>query len=151
MEVYSSFNMVILEDLGSSFLLGNLQKKRKCGIIYAHLKGVRQMDKKLIEFYISGIKEEKGLIDTSVKDSEIAYVQAAYSVMQHTYHERDPRDLLRSCCETLVESEVKHIACKMALMISTAQLEMGTIPFSVIDKNVPQAVPEYYVPQRGAK
>ena len=109
------------------------------------------MDKELIEFYISGIKEKKGLIDTNVKDSEIAYVQAAYSVIQHTYHERDPRDLLRSCCETLVESEVNHIACKMAFMISTAQLEMGTIPFNVIDKKVPQAVPEYYVPQKRAK
>ena len=109
------------------------------------------MDKKLIEFYISGIKEEKGLIDTSVKKSEIAYVEAAYYTMRQTYHERDPEELIRSCCETLVDSEIKRISCKMALLISKAQMEMGTIPFRVIDTGVSQAVPEYYVTQKGVK
>ncbi len=81
----------------------------------------------LIASFISYEKEQKGL-PSKVKRSEVAKVKCAYASVEHRYPEKQKLNVIRLCCQTFVDSEMKNITSPIALMIS--KYEFSTVPFS---------------------
>ena len=81
----------------------------------------------IIESFISYEKEKKGL-PSQVSRSDIAKVKCAYASVEHRYPEKQKLNVIRLCCQTFVDSEMKSITSPIALMIS--KYEFSTVPFS---------------------
>ncbi len=81
----------------------------------------------LIETFIGHEKEERGL-PASVDRSEIAKVRCAFESVEHSYPEKQQLNVIRLCCKTFVDSEIKNITTPIALMIS--KYEFSTVPFA---------------------
>ena len=81
----------------------------------------------LIAGFIKYEKEKKGLPATADR-SEIAKVRCAFEAVEHRYPEKQMLNVIRLCCKTFVDSEVRNITAPIALMIS--KYEFSTVPFS---------------------
>ena len=78
---------------------------------------------KIIKSFIAEEKQLHGL-KPEVNKTEIAMVMGAYNVVKDHYPEKTHVNIVRICCESMVEAEKQNISSKMSFMAGIVEKEL---------------------------
>ncbi len=95
-------------------------------------EGVSNM-KEIIADFLQQEKKQMGIEKPEVSKAEIAMVQCAFLAVKDHYPEKNHVQLIRICCDTMMEAEKKQLNGKIGLMISRFNEDIPTVPFTEIN------------------
>ena len=89
--------------------------------------------KEIITDFLMQEKMMNGM-PASVDKAEIAKVQCAFLAVKGHYPERQHVQILKVCCDTIIEAEKKKISAPISLMISQFSTGENTVGFDTVLK-----------------
>ena len=79
--------------------------------------------KEIIVSFLSEQKAKNGMKPT-VNKQEVAMVQSAYMAVRDQYPERRHVQIVRICCDTIIEAEKRNISGKIGFMANVVNDQM---------------------------
>ena len=89
--------------------------------------------KEIIVSFLSEQKEKNGM-EPVVDKTEVALVQSAYMAVRDRYPEKRHVQIVRICCDTIIEAEKKNIQGKIGFMANVVNDEMEQFSFDSLMK-----------------
>ena len=89
--------------------------------------------KEIIVSFLSEQKEKNGMKPV-VDKTELALVQSAYMAVRDRYPEKHHVQIVRICCDTIIEAEKKNIQGKIGFMANVVNDEMEQFSFDSLMK-----------------
>ena len=90
--------------------------------------------KEIIVSFLSEQKAKNGMKPT-VNKQEVAMVQSAYMAVRDQYPERRHVQIVRICCDTIIEAEKRNISGKIGFMANVVNDQMKDATYEAFIKS----------------